>query len=300
MHRVLRTQFYGSRRTCIARLRHVWLAEVAMLEITCVVLITLFSLTRADQTEICPVRVGGDCGSQVPHREEVWFIAPFSQCHPAVRVLCLCTLQHPSCPCLFLCMSPVCALTHRKPRSDHCAPRATRWDWQRRLSRSMGTQLQPFSPKWLTKASLQTSSMKMRRYIWDPDIHQHMAQMHYMIQAKVIQTELVLFDSKCMCLSVFGIQGHQSTSTSSFPGYSKGPYSQNQRGQRGWCWGRSVLGCAFAVVFICCHFIWWMTKLKKTHAKFETHKAASEKVRPTRQKQNKYQMQIEITQEITL
>ncbi|XP_003975269.2 histidine triad nucleotide-binding protein 2, mitochondrial isoform X2 [Takifugu rubripes] len=27
IHRVLRTQFYGSGRTCIARLRHIWLAE---------------------------------------------------------------------------------------------------------------------------------------------------------------------------------------------------------------------------------------------------------------------------------
>lgn len=31
-----------------------------------------------------------------------------------------------------------------------------------------------------------------------------------------------------VCLSVLGIQGHQSTGTRSFPGYSKSPYSQNQ------------------------------------------------------------------------
>lgn len=88
IHRVLRTQFYGSRRTCIARLRHIWLAEVAMLQMNCVVVITLFSLTRAAHSEICPVRVGGDCGSQVPHHEEVWFIAPFNQC------------DSPPCPCV--------------------------------------------------------------------------------------------------------------------------------------------------------------------------------------------------------
>lgn len=51
-----------------------------MLKMNCVVVITLFSLTRAARSEICPVRVGGDCGSQVPHHEEVWFIAPFNQC----------------------------------------------------------------------------------------------------------------------------------------------------------------------------------------------------------------------------
>lgn len=50
-----------------------------MLKINCVVVITLFSLTTADHSEICPVRVGGDCGSQIPHHEEVWFIAPLHQ-----------------------------------------------------------------------------------------------------------------------------------------------------------------------------------------------------------------------------
>lgn len=49
-----------------------------MLKMNCVVVITLFSLTRAAHSEICPVRVGGDCGSQVSHHEEVWFIAPFN------------------------------------------------------------------------------------------------------------------------------------------------------------------------------------------------------------------------------
>lgn len=67
---------------------------------------------------------------------------------------------------------PFCVLTHRNPPWDRCAPRAMRWDWQRRLPRSTATQLQPFSPKWLTKASQQTSFMKMRRYLWNPETQQ--------------------------------------------------------------------------------------------------------------------------------
>lgn len=88
IHRVLRTQFSGSRRTCIARLRDVWLAEVAMLKINRVVIITLFSLTKADHSEICPVTVGGDCGSQIPHHEEVWFIAPLHQSYYSPQFIC--------------------------------------------------------------------------------------------------------------------------------------------------------------------------------------------------------------------
>lgn len=121
IHRVLRTQFFGSRRTCLARLRHVWLAEVAML------FIYFFQL-------MCYV------------------FASYRR--------------------LLLSISPVCVLTHRNPPIERCAPRAMRWDWQRRLPRSTATQLQPFSPKWLTKASLQTSFMKMRRYIWSPETQQ--------------------------------------------------------------------------------------------------------------------------------
>lgn len=89
INRVLRTQFYGSRRTCITRLRHIWLAEVAMLKMNCVVVITLFPLTRAACSEICPVRVDGDCGLQMPHHEEVWFIAPFNQCDPLLSMCCV-------------------------------------------------------------------------------------------------------------------------------------------------------------------------------------------------------------------
>lgn len=68
IHPVMRTQFFGSRSTCLARLRHVWLAEVAIMNVTCFVAITYFWLTTAEGLQVCPVRVnvGG-----MPHREEV-------------------------------------------------------------------------------------------------------------------------------------------------------------------------------------------------------------------------------------
>lgn len=188
IHRVLCTQFYGSRRTCISRLRHVWLAEVAMLKINCVVVITLFSSATADHSEICPVRVGGDCGSQIPHHEEVWFIAPIHQSYYPHTSYVAFFKTAAANRCLF--SSIFSSLTHRKPPRDHWAPRAMRWDWQRRLSRSMVTQLQPFSPKWLTKASLQTSFMKMRRYV-------------YIYKVKLIRTKPVLFDSKFSFMYVY-------------------------------------------------------------------------------------------------
>lgn len=53
-----------------------------MQKMNCAVVITLLLLTRAAHSEIWPVSVGGDCGSQVSHHEEVWFIAPFNQCDP--------------------------------------------------------------------------------------------------------------------------------------------------------------------------------------------------------------------------
>lgn len=65
---VMRTQFCGSRRTCLSRLRHVWLAEVAIMNITCFVVITYFSLTTAERLEICPVGVNV---GHMPNREEV-------------------------------------------------------------------------------------------------------------------------------------------------------------------------------------------------------------------------------------
>lgn len=68
IHPVMRTQFFGSRSTCLARLRHAWLAEVAIMNITCFVAITYFWLTTAERLEVCPVRVSV---GHMPHREEV-------------------------------------------------------------------------------------------------------------------------------------------------------------------------------------------------------------------------------------
>lgn len=105
-----------------------------------------------------------------------------------------------------------------------------------------------------------------------------------------------------LCLSVSGIQGHQSTSTSSFPGYSKGPYSQNQPGQRGRCWGRSALCYTFAVVFNYVHFIWWMTEIKKACKVWNCTTKHPRQLRESFSNQSKpkqISLLIRITQEIT-
>lgn len=158
---ILRAQLYGTRTARLARLRPVFRAEVAALKTNRLVLILInifFSLTAAEHVDNCPARPGGGCRKPaVPHHQEVWLIVPHHiSCF--CYVLCECW-QQLSAQKFYFPLHISVPLIHR----DHCAPRVTRWGWQRRLARSMATQLQPSSPKWLTKASLQTLFMKTRR-----------------------------------------------------------------------------------------------------------------------------------------
>lgn len=88
-------------------------------------------------------------------------------CVPLMLLLLLLVSYVFACVQQHRCPSEYLLSTHRRPSRDHCAARVTRWGWRRRLPRSMATQLQQSSAKWLTKASLRTLFMKTRGYIWN-------------------------------------------------------------------------------------------------------------------------------------
>lgn len=156
---ILRTQFFWNRTACLTRLRRVYRAEVAALKVNRLVTLVniFFPLTTAEHFDYCSTGPGGGCRKPaVSHHQEVWLNVPLLRC--SAMFLCACWQQITPHNLCFPFVSSV-SLTHR----DHCAPVVMRWSWQRRLARSTATQLQPSSPKWSTKASLQTSFMKMRR-----------------------------------------------------------------------------------------------------------------------------------------
>lgn len=155
---ILRARFVGTGATHLNRLHRVCLTEVA-LKINCLVLILMnifLSLPAAEHLDnTCPTSSGGGCGKSAvpPRHQEVWFIVAPLSC------FLLFQQQFSAQSFLFRVSVSCVSLTHR----DHCAPEATRWGWRRRPARSTAPQLQPSSPRLLTKASPQISFMKMRR-----------------------------------------------------------------------------------------------------------------------------------------
>lgn len=149
---IFRAQLVGARVLLFKPVQRIYGAQVAALKPICffTILNIFISLNVAEllHNKNSVSSVGG-CGKpSVSHPQEVWRINTLTS---TKRALHLVIVQK--------CSNLPVVKTFR----DHSAPKVMRWSWQRRLAESMALQVQPSSPKWLIKASLQILFMKMTR-----------------------------------------------------------------------------------------------------------------------------------------